>query len=63
VPPGSNGGSGDGSSNVRGYHVPASLTPSGAGPSSAIENSGCASASSPHSVHFMVNGYPGRSNS
>ena len=53
---GSYGVRGFGSSSVSGYQSPASLTPSGAGPSPAIENSGCAAAISPHSVQLSGNG-------
>ena len=49
---GSYGSSGSARISVSGYHSPASLTPSGAGPGPITENSGCAAAISPHSVQL-----------
>ena len=49
---GSYGSSGSATISVSGYHSPASLTPSGAGPGPITENSGVAAAISPHSVQL-----------
>ena len=49
---GSYGSSGSARISVSGYHSPASLTPSGAGPGPITENSGVAAAISPHSVQL-----------
>ncbi len=51
--PGTYGSRGSETISVSGYHSPASLRPSGAGPGPITENTGCAAAISPHSVQLM----------